>query len=259
MRSATKPLALAQENNRIVRLAKPASILGDGSQHRLNICRGSSDHAEDLACRGLLLQRLAKISGALTQLVEQARILDGDDGLIREGLDQRELLGGEGSNLRPPHRNRANEDTFATHRHAKKRPDTATFRSLGVNGTPVRIGLRIADLYCPILNSYAPDDRAVSWPNLATASPLSKPGRRIVIRGEVVQLTVRLKDEPLLGRAKPRRIFDKSFENGLEIERRAADDLEQLGRGGLLLQRFAQLIEQARVLDGDHSLGGKVS
>jgi len=25
-------------------------------------------------------------------------------------------------------------------------------------GTPVRIGLRIEDLYCPVLNSYAPDD-----------------------------------------------------------------------------------------------------
>src|SRR6516162_5645207 len=91
------------------------------------------------------------------QFIKQPRILDGDDGLIREGLDQRELLGGEGSNFRPPHRNRANEDTFATHRHAKKRPDTATFRSLG-EGTPVRIGLRIEDLYCPVLNSYAPDD-----------------------------------------------------------------------------------------------------
>ena len=100
--------------------------------------------------RRLLLQRFP-------QFIKQPRILDGDDGLIREGLDQRELLGGEGSNFRPPHRNRANEDTFATHRHAKKRPDTATFRSLG-EGTPVRIGLRIEDLYCPVLNSYAPDD-----------------------------------------------------------------------------------------------------
>jgi hypothetical protein len=29
---------------------------------------------------------------------------------------------------------------------------------LGVNGTPVRIGLRIEDLYCPVVSSYAPDD-----------------------------------------------------------------------------------------------------
>jgi len=44
------------------------------------------------------------------------------------------------------------------HRHTEKGPDTARARSLGVNGTPVRIGLRIKDLYCLILNSHAPDD-----------------------------------------------------------------------------------------------------
>src|SRR5262249_27517370 len=198
----------------------------------------------------LLLERLA-------QFAEQPRVLDGDNGLIREGLDQRELLGGEGSNLHPPHRNRANEDTFATHRHAKKRPDTADTRSLGVEGTPVRIGLRIEDLYCPVLNSYAPDDRAVSWPNRVTVYPLPKARRSIVIRCEVVQLTVRPKDEPLLGCAKPRRVLDQSVENWLKFERRAADDLEHIRGRDLLLQGFAQFVEQPRVLDGDYGLVGK--
>ena len=70
-----------------------------------------------------------------------------------------------------------NEDTFASHRHTEKGPDAAGARSLGVNGTPVRIGLRIEDLYCPVLNSYPPDDRTVSWPNRATICPLSKSRR----------------------------------------------------------------------------------
>jgi hypothetical protein len=43
----------------------------------------------------------------------------------------------------------------------------------------------------------------------------------------------------------------------LEIETRAANDLEYLGGGCLLLKRFAQLVEQPRVLDGDHGLIGK--
>src|ERR1700730_8630136 len=181
----------------------------------------------------LLLKRLL-------QLVEQPTVLDGDDGLIREGLDHGELLVGKGSNLSPPHRNHANENTFATHRHTEKGPDATGTRSFGVLGTPVRIGLRIEDLYRPVLQSYAPDDRTVSWPNLAaTVYPISKPRRRIVIRGEVVQLTVRPEDEPLLGHAKLRRVFDQSFENRLEVERRAADDLEHVGGCGLLLKRFA--------------------
>src|SRR5580700_4435544 len=42
-----------------------------------------------------------------------------------------------------------------------------------------------------VLKSYAPDDKSFSWPNPATVSPISKPRRRIVIRGKVVQLAVR--------------------------------------------------------------------
>ena len=39
--------------------------------------------------------------------------------------------------------------------------------------------------------------------------------------------------------------------------RMRAADLEYVGGGCLLLQRFAQLVEQPRVLDGDHGLIGK--
>ena len=58
--------------------------------------------------------------------------------------------------------------------------------------------------------------------------------------------------------AQPRRRLDQRVEHRLQIERRAADDLEHVGGGGLLLQRFAQFAEQPRVLDGDHRLGGEV-
>ena len=61
------------------------------------------------------------------------------------------------------------------------------------------------------------------------------------------------------------RILDHAFEYGLQIEGRAADDLEHLGGRGLLLQRFAQIVgalaqfvEQPRVLDGDDRLRGEV-
>ena len=61
-----------------------------------------------------------------------------------------------------------------------------------------------------------------------------------------------------VGFAQPRRRFDQRVEHGLQIERRAADDLEHVGGGGLLLQRFAQFVEQPRVLDGDDGLRGEV-
>ena len=52
--------------------------------------------------------------------------------------------------------------------------------------------------------------------------------------------------------------LDQCIEHGLQIESRAADDLEHIGSGGLLLQRFAQLVEQPRVLDGDDGLSSEV-
>src|SRR5262249_28975094 len=48
--------------------------------------------------------------------------------------------------------------------------------------------------------------------------------------------------------------FDQRVENGLKIESRAADHLEHVGGGGLLLEGFTKFIEQANVLDGDHGL-----
>ena len=53
--------------------------------------------------------------------------------------------------------------------------------------------------------------------------------------------------------------FNEGLQHSLQIKRRAADDLEHVGGCGLLLQRFAQLVEQPRVLDGDDGLVGKVS
>ena len=83
-------------------------------------------------------------------------------------------------------------------------------------------------------------------------------GREVVI-GCIEDAIVRRTGEPRhVSVAKARRRFDQGVEHRLQIEGRAADHLEHVGGGGLLLQRFAQLVEQARVLDGDHGLGGKI-
>ena len=52
--------------------------------------------------------------------------------------------------------------------------------------------------------------------------------------------------------------LNQRVEYRLQIEGRAADDLEHVGGRGLLLQRFAQLVEQPRVLYGDDGLIGEV-
>jgi hypothetical protein len=51
---------------------------------------------------------------------------------------------------------------------------------------------------------------------------------------------------------------NQRLQHCLQIDRRPADDFEHVSGGGLLLQRFAQLVEQAHVLDGDDGLAGEV-
>src|SRR5262249_13957447 len=66
--------------------------LDDTVENRLQIEGRSADDLQHLRGRGLLLQRLREIVGALAQFVEQPRVLDGDDGLGGEVLDQFDLL-----------------------------------------------------------------------------------------------------------------------------------------------------------------------
>src|SRR6266567_4063541 len=87
-----------------------------------------------------------------------------------------------------------------------------------------------------------------------------------------VSVTCRQMKDPVLrtvyqrpiGFTKMRYGFGKRIEHRLQVERRAADDLEDLGGRGLLLQRFTQLaaaglhlVEQANILDRDHRLVGE--
>src|SRR6516165_4680293 len=58
--------------------------------------------------------------------------------------------------------------------------------------------------------------------------------------------------------ANPDGRFDKRVEHGLQIEGRAADDLEHVGSRSLLLQRFPQLVNQPRILNGDDRLTGEI-
>src|SRR6478672_8225391 len=81
--------------------------------------------------------------------------------------------------------------------------------------------------------------------------------REPVVRFEVVICAVRSTYVHRVRLAQAGGRLDERIEHALQIECRAADHLENLGGGRLLLQRFAQLVEQAGILDGDDSLGGE--
>ena len=90
-------LPVEAEDERAFRLAQPDGVLGQRLEDRLEVEGGSPDHLEQLAGGRLLLQGDPQLAVARLQLGEQADVLDGDDGLVGEGLQQIDLPGGEPS------------------------------------------------------------------------------------------------------------------------------------------------------------------
>src|SRR5262249_43974902 len=79
-------------------------------EHRLQFARRAADDLQDLRGRRLLLQRLP-------QLIEQASILDGNDGLLGKAREERDLLVGERANFLAVYIDGADQRPFVEHRH----------------------------------------------------------------------------------------------------------------------------------------------
>ena len=88
-------------------LANARGVGQHGLEHRLQLARRAADDLEHLGGRRLLLQRLGQLARARLHLLEQPRVLDGDDGLVGEGLEQFDLAvrerspAADASRLRP--------------------------------------------------------------------------------------------------------------------------------------------------------------
>ena len=65
-------------------LAQARRSLDDRVEHRLQVDRRAADDAEHLAGRSLVFERLLQLALARLLLLEQPRVLDGDDGLVGE-------------------------------------------------------------------------------------------------------------------------------------------------------------------------------
>jgi hypothetical protein len=83
-------------------IAQPHGASHDGVEDRLHVGRRPADDAQDLRRRRLLFEGLGNLrvsngEGAVLflELSEQPHVLDGDHGLVGEGLHERDLLVGE--------------------------------------------------------------------------------------------------------------------------------------------------------------------
>ena len=121
------------------------------------------------------------------------------------------------------------------------------------------ISPNILDVDRPTLERGPRRDRMPSGPDRVTRYELLVLWRHVVGGRHTNEIAIVSVDESPFRFAQPRRRFSERIEHRLQVKGRAADDLEHVGGGRLLLQRFAQFVEQAGVLDGDDGLGGEIA
>src|SRR5574341_1549554 len=106
MRPQNPLFSLVQSQNNVIDSANPGGAFDDGVENRLHVRRRAADYAEDFRCRRLMFQRLAQLCVTRAKFLEQANVLDGDDGLVGEGLEKRNLFVGKGSHFSTANQNR---------------------------------------------------------------------------------------------------------------------------------------------------------
>src|SRR5215467_12417961 len=243
--------------------------LRNGVEYRLYVGGRTCDHPQDLARRRLLLQRLGQVLIASLELLEQPHVLDGDDGLVGEGLEQRDLLVGERPYLISVDCDDTEQRSRSDHRD---RHDTSDGVDQVLHPKCV-LGLaqRIFDVDGLTLEGGTPRRATPSGHDGIFFEIRFELRAGVVLRCGMQTLTVEPPDSTVLRAAEPHRVFDQRLEDWLEIEGRAADDLEDLARRRLLLQRLTnlrvglgqrpilllQFREQPHVLDGDDCLVGE--
>jgi hypothetical protein len=130
----------------------------DCVEHRLHIRLRAADDAQDVAGSGLRVQRRRQLAVARLQLREQAHVLDGDHGLVGEGLEKCDLLVGEGSHLHPANGDHAGGHAFSHQRDAQRRAVSQLPGDLVALGKLIRLGLQVGDMDDPALQRRSTGD-----------------------------------------------------------------------------------------------------
>ena len=187
---------------------------------------------------GLVLARHLQLTVLVLDFVEQPGVLDRDCRLVGEGGDQLDLLVREGRTSARDSVRTPIGSLLAQHRNGEHGAIAA--QTSAPPPIVFRVGLHIGnvDRPCPPARPVRSLSRAQARTGKFSQQFLNSGESRKSRHKRTLPSICRV-NRRIVGVAKPGRRFDKRLQHRLEIEGRAADDLEHVGGGGLLLKRLA--------------------
>ena len=220
-------------------LAAIASNTGWTSVGELEITRriSTGDH-QDFGRGRLLLERLFR-------LVEQPHVLDGDDGLVGEGLEEGDLILGEGPHLSAVERDGAKKTRLAHQGHAQEGSHSLLLDVVGPERLPpaIRLGLAHVENVNRLPGAACPKERPAEPLRFLQQGPGFRSGTADL--GGPEQFVLVTPERPELGAGQGHRLVENSREDWTEVGRRAGDHPQDLGGRRLLLQRLAERSPEA--------------
>src|SRR5262249_22820606 len=165
-------------------------------------------------------------------------MLDSDHGLVGERVHQFYLLLGERPHLQTPKDDYADGSSFAHERDTE--PRSKVNNPLALAEVEIWVGKAVGNMDRAALGHDAPREGPAAAQNRPRSNEVNERLRHAVMGGKFEIGASRAKDARDVGFAQPRRRFDQRIEHGLQVKSRSADNLEHVGRGGLLLSRLSK-------------------
>ena len=259
-------------------VAQPHGASDDRVEDRLHVGLGSADDPQDLARGGLLLQRLSDLrvgvgqcAVLLLEFLEEAHVLDRDDGLVGEGAKQCDLRVCEAPILLTKDHDGARRPAVSKHRDAQRRAvPHGSGQSLACRES--RVVLHVFHVHNVAIQHRPTGDQVpVQWVREEPGGRFEPVSCLAVLSDEVNHIPLEPAGTSVVSAAQSHRAFGNRVEDWLDVGRRMADHAQDLARRRLLLQRlgdlrmssgegsvlFLELREQPDVLNGDDCLIGE--
>src|SRR5437763_2958460 len=232
-------VALFQTQYRIIGLAKLAGALDDGLEDGSHFGRRGRYHPQNIAAPSLVGESLREIAGPGLHLIEQPYVFDGDHRLVGESGYKLDLLVREPPHRFPGQHDNSDRNSYSHERDAKYGTIVSPRTLFDI--TVFGISLNIDNLDHFSLEHGSSKHRTPiqsQWMIVHVADIF----RRIAVAcNKWISVASRAMEGCTVGLAQPRGRFHERIEHRLQIERRAADDLEHVGCRRLLLRRVLQV------------------